>query len=353
VIDVYYKLFWLKKKGIRIHLHCFEYGRPHAEQLENLCESVTYYPRATGITSHITLLPYTVKSRQSNDLEKNLQKNDFPILFEVLHTCYLLDDPKFKDRIKIYRHSNIEHEYYKHLAHSERSQIKKYYLLKEAAALEKFEKIVDHANIIMAVNEHDAKYYREKYREPKVVYLPSFHMNERVVIPQGRGNYVLYNGNLSVGENNEAAIWLVDNVFAKLEFQVIIAGLNPSEELMNKIAQHNHIDLAENPTDAEMTELIHNAHVHCLYTAQATGLKLKLLNVLFGGRFIVCNQNMLEGTGLHANKGLLVTKKYIEEVKRCFDKDFNDTLIEERKSILDKFSNSTNADLLIKTIWND
>ena len=88
VIDVYYKLLWLKQAGVKVYLHCFTYGRKPALELEELCEKVYYYQRKTGLLANLSYLPYTVKSRQSKDLEKNLLMNDFPILFEVLHTAH-------------------------------------------------------------------------------------------------------------------------------------------------------------------------------------------------------------------------------------------------------------------------
>ena len=45
VIDVYYKLIALQKKGIKISLHCYEYGRQHREELTKICSEVFYYPR--------------------------------------------------------------------------------------------------------------------------------------------------------------------------------------------------------------------------------------------------------------------------------------------------------------------
>ena len=43
VIDVFYKIKAFYEAGIKIHLHCFEYGRGKAAELEGLCESVSYY----------------------------------------------------------------------------------------------------------------------------------------------------------------------------------------------------------------------------------------------------------------------------------------------------------------------
>ena len=38
VIDVYFKIKAFKKEGIKVNLHCFEYGRKVSSELEILCE---------------------------------------------------------------------------------------------------------------------------------------------------------------------------------------------------------------------------------------------------------------------------------------------------------------------------
>ena len=49
VIDVYYKLEALRACGVKLILHCFEYERPHAPELESICDKVFYYKRRTGV----------------------------------------------------------------------------------------------------------------------------------------------------------------------------------------------------------------------------------------------------------------------------------------------------------------
>lgn len=353
VIDVFHKLRWLHKKGIEIHLHCFEYGRAHSQELEKICKSVKYYKRNTGIASQLSSLPYTVKSRQSEELENNLLSNHYPILFEVLHTCYLLKDVRFYNRRKIYRHSNIEHEYYEQLAKVEKNSLRKFYLSREAKKLQNFEPIIDFSNLILAVNSDDAAYFKKKYHRPEVQYLPSFHSNDEVTSLAGKGDYILYHGNLSVAENVEAAVWLAENVFSKLELPCIIAGLNPAEFLLSKIKAFKNIQLIANPTEKEMNELIRNAQVHCLYTSQGTGLKLKLLNCLFSGRFVICNPAMVAGTGLQANKGLLISENIKESINEVFSKEFTEEMISERKKLLQLFSNEENANKLIEYVFKE
>jgi len=355
VIDVFYKLVWLKKSGVKVYLHCFTYGRSPSKELEAICEEVYYYPRKTGIISNLSYLPYTVRSRQSAELEKNLLSNDYPILFEVLHTCYLINDPRFSKRIKIYRHSNIEHVYYYHLAKAEKNLLKRAYLKIEARKLERFEMVIESAQYILAVNEEDSNYFSQKYSSPKTIFIPSFHPNTEPEIKPGKGNYILYHGNLSVSENYEAADWLITNVFNILPHKVIIAGLNAPDFLKKRISENKNIELVENPSEEKMNELIANAHIHCLYTHQATGLKLKLLNVLFKGRFVVCNPSILSGTklGNTGNTGLYIAenrKDFTTIITDLVEKEFTSQLADLRVKSLGFYSNQTNITKLLEIL---
>ena len=85
------------------------------KKLEEICFTVDYYPRKNNLKTHLSIRPYIVGSRTSADLENNLLKDQYPILFEGLHTCHLISDKRFAKRFKIYRESNIEHQYYFHL----------------------------------------------------------------------------------------------------------------------------------------------------------------------------------------------------------------------------------------------
>lgn len=354
VIDVFYKLVALKKQGVKVVLHCFAYGREPSRELEHLCEKVHYYKRKTGLAANFSFLPYTVRSRQSLELENNLLADNHPILFEVLTTCYLLNDPRFRERRKIYRHSNIEHDYYAELARSEKSFLKKTFLRVEAWKLKRFEKILHHADAILAVNQKDADYFRKKFPGVETQYVPSFHPNEESYIKHGKGSYLLFHGNLSVSENQEGAVWLIENVFSKMDYPCVIAGLNPPDFLKKLTKKSDHIQLCPNPSEAKMADLVRNAQAHVLYTAQPTGLKLKLLNVLFNGRFVICNSNMLSGTGLQQNHSLIVAGRaaeFIRSIDEIINTDFTDELIHERKTLVKGFDNAVNGKKLVETAF--
>ncbi len=353
VIDVFYKLKALHSKGIRIHLHCFEYNRIASKELEKYCESINYYKRKTGLLSFLSYKPYIVYSRRSENLIQNLLKDNYPILFEGLHSCYYIDDKRLKNRKKIYRESNIEHQYYFNLFKAEKNVLKKTYFITESIKIKLYEKNLKNVSIMLVVSQSDTAYLKQHFPGKKIYYLPSFHANDDVKIKTGRGKYALYHGNLSVSENDKAANFLIKNVFNNSSIPLVIAGLNPSERLL-KFARHNkNIKIISNPSDEEMFNLIREAHVNILLSFQATGLKLKLLNTLYNGRFCLVNNEMVEGTSL---RELCIIANKINELRtsleEIFKREFDSKQIELREQKLkEHYSNEANVERLIGYIF--
>lgn len=351
-IDVFYKIKCLQQQGVKITLHCFDYGnKARAKELESLCEKVYYYKRNMSFFNHLSLLPFNVKSRISKELKENLLKDNYPILFEILHSCYLLNDVDLKNRIKLFRHSNIEHDYFNELAKAETSFLKKMYLYIEAFKLKCFEKIITNATFILSVSEKDLEYFKHTYPKTNSLYLPSFHQYNELTCKVGKGTYILYHGNLHVSENYLAAHWLIDNVFSKINYPIIIAGLNPPQQLIDKIKHYAHIQLKANCNESDMQGLIDNAHIHCLYTQQATGLKLKLLNVLYSGRFVVANSAMLAGTQLNDAVNLCETpQQYLNTIDSLMLKEFTEVDKIQREKTISIMNNKEKTNTLLSLL---
>ncbi len=352
VIDVYYKIRALHGAGIKIHLHCFEYQRKPAPELEQYCSSVHYYRRKTGPMGNFSLKPYIVTSRMSPELMDNLLKDDHPILFEGLHTCGFLADGRLKGRFLVYRESNIEHHYYYHLFIAEKKIWKKMFFLTESIRLQIFQKTLRHASVMLAVSQEDTTYLTSAFPENRVICLPSFHNHNEVNIATGRGKYALYQGKLSVPENSIAAEYLVNKVWDDAFPELVIAGLDPPAWLIRLTSGRPNIRIVQNPSDDEMFRLIHDAHVNLLVTFQPTGLKLKLLNALFNGRFCLVNPLMVTGTSLES---LCFTASepsvFKEKIPFLFNLDFDENMIKQRESILmENYSNQKNCRLLTKIL---
>ena len=107
VIDVFYQIKALHRAGVKVHLHCFQYGRDEAPELEEYCESVHYYPRKTGWLANLSKTPYIIKSRRSNALVRNLLRDDYPVVCQGMHSCAILTDKRLAGRKIAYRAANV------------------------------------------------------------------------------------------------------------------------------------------------------------------------------------------------------------------------------------------------------
>lgn len=354
-IDVFFRIKSLHNAGIKIILHCWHKNdRQPQPILENLCHKIHYYKRNTSILNQFNTKPYALLSRKSDKLINNLLKDNYPILFEGLVSCYYLDDERLKDRIKIFRECNVEHDYYKELAKASSKIKDKIYFYAESIKLKYYEKILNKANYILALSHNDEKYFISQFNTP-VIYLPCAHTNETVSILEGSGNYILYHGNLAVAENEKAALYLCDNIFSQLKnTKCIITGRNPQKILQNKVSQFNNIELIANPDEETMTNLIKNAHIHLLITFQNTGLKLKLLNTLFIGRHIIANNAMIDGSGAENLCYVANTpQELIASCQQLMNKAFDSNEINKRKELLKStFSNQNQAEVIAKLINN-
>lgn len=348
-MDVFYRIKALAEQGISVHLHCFTYqqSQPRRE-LQQWCTAIHYYPRLSLQKSLPISLPHIVASRKNEELLHRLMVNDYPILFEGLHTCYYLDHPALVNRTKLVRMHNIEWEYYRELALREPNFLRKQYLRVESLRLRSYERVLAHAQAILAISPKDGRYLGEQF--PGVLHLPAFHPHTFVDSRTGMGKFVLYHGKLSVAENNEAALWLIQEVFSSMpDLHLIIAGADPRPELIAAISKAPNVLLRHNVPDDEMHTLMVDAHIHALPTFQPTGIKLKLLNALFAGRHVLVNSPMVAETGLEE---LCVIANdpagFRAAMRHLYNQPFTESEIARRIKLLsNQFDNQQNAKELI------
>jgi len=126
----------------------------------------------------------------------------------------------------------------------------------------------------------------------------------------------------------------------------------PTDRLRELVMQHEHIRLVENPDEAEMTNLLAKAHINLLVSSQSSGVKLKLINALFRGRFCIVNDHMVSGTGLaklcYVRNSAAAIRQTIEAL---INVPFEQGKITERRTVLElEFSNAENAKKLMSLI---
>lgn len=297
LIDVFYKLKALKRAGCHIVLHTYRYAESSVQDesvirqgLAGLADEIYFYERFEGWRSQCTWLPYIVYSRRDPHLFERLCQDDAPILFEGIHTCYFLSDNRLRGRQKWVRMHNVEHNYYYYLSRSTSSFLQRCYFLIEALRLRLYERKLNWATKILAVSAADADHFKNHYPHVQVLSLPCFYNDAPLVLhncpplplPVQRSGFLLYHGNLSVPENRKVACYILRLLLPHLteEQHVVIAGGNPDKNLMIEASKHSNVTLIASPSSELMDSLLAGAHIHLLFTFQATGVKLKLLHAL-------------------------------------------------------------------------
>lgn len=349
VIDVFYKIIALHKLGIKIHLHCFGYGRTESKELEKYCEKVYYYSRNMSWINFFSSTPFIIKSRDNNHLYKRLEQNPFPILYEGLHCSMSVGNKKLKQK-KYIRAHNVESQYYRQLAKTESNLFSKIFLYSEYLKINSYEKKIKHLDGVFSIsiddNNHFSKYYSSNL-------IRAFHSNKTISSKVGLGKYALYHGNLTVSENSNAVLFLLKLFSKEITYPLIIAGKKPSKKLIKEIKKHKHIKVCKNPSNEEMDKLISGAQMILLPTQQNTGIKLKLLESLYKGRFCIVNDTMVNNTELEnycieANS----SEEWISAIKKYKDINFSSEELNKRTEMYSTFNIEKEAKKIIDIIFS-
>lgn len=353
VIDLFYKIKALHHQGVKIHLHCFTQNRKPQNELNTYCETVTYYQRKKYSNSFSFSIPLIANSRVSDALIANLQKDNHPVLLEGIHCTYYFNNGQLNNRNVIVRLPNAEFEYYKQLAKNESNLFKKLYYLHESHLLKKYEQAIANKATLLALSKHDVDIYKKTFAANSIYFLPVFLPYSLAAGKAGKGCFCLYHGNLSISENDAAAIWLLKNVFSKLELPFVIAGKNPSKKLQDLAHNHQHTCLVANPSDKEMQDMIFKAHIHVLPSFNNTGIKLKLLNAVFNGRHCLVNKAGAEGSGVESFCHLADdASSFQQKIKDLYLQPFTEQEIQQRQGLLQTiYNNEINASELMKFLW--
>lgn len=331
--DLFFKIKSLHEAGITIYLHCFEYGRGQQLELEKYCHEVNYYPRKKLNVSF--RLPFIVTSRINKQLTENVSKDNHPILLEGTHTTYILYKNLFPGRRLLYRLHNIEHIYYRNLYRSEKNLLKKSYFYFESRLLKRYEKkVIPKAAVAITVSEKDTCIVKRCYPDANVFYLPIFLPFKDVRALTGKGNFLLYHGNLSVPENEQAVFLLLD-IVKTLPVNLVVAGRRPSKRLISYLGHFENVVLKPDPSDNDLKDLIQEAQINFIYSLNATGIKVKFIHALFYGRHCMANEAALPGRLFNECCYVVENKEEMKTaIMKLMKQPFTTQDVEKRKALL-------------------
>jgi hypothetical protein len=136
-----------------------------------------------------------------------------------------------------------------------------------------------------------------------------------------------------------------------LPYQIVVAGKNPPPRFRKKLARFKNIRLEADPSDEKLDQLIAEAQINLLFSAQATGCKLKLLHSLFVGRHCLVNPEMVEGSGLANLCSIATSDRELElQIHGLMIEAFDEKQISNRKKALKEFSNRASAEKILRLL---
>lgn len=351
VSEVFYRIKALHGIGVRIHLHCYESSRSKSHQLNEYCESISYYPRNRSFLKQFGWKPFIVLSRNDPQLLENLKKRKYPILFEGLHSTYFLNHPDLKDHRKLLRAHNNEHEYYRSLARLESGWLKTMYYRMESSKLKHYEKKLHSCAAICSISLKDQKHFSNRYPET-THWLPSFHGNKRLRSLEGKGYFALYHANLAVNDNLKSALFLID-VFSSIDYPLVITGKTDDKKLLQLVDKHKNISFIPLDDKEQLVELMKRAHINVFYSFQSAGMKTRLLQAAFNSRFTLCNSKMVEGSGLESICSIANDpQSFRKEILRLAEIDYDTDHLDGKQKALKNYRDTANARRLSELLFN-
>ncbi|MFN8291647.1 MAG: mannosyltransferase [Chitinophagaceae bacterium] len=355
-VDMMNRIISFKKAGVAIHLHYFSYNeRGVPNELNQYCESIHVYERKAGRKGLSAHLPYIVSSRINEELITNLNKDDHPVLLEGIHCTGILPRLDRSRRKVVVRMHNDEAVYYRELARTDSSFFKKIYYKRESRLLQKYTTSLPDDCVYACITAEDVKRLQEKTSLHQVQLLPAFPSYQQVSGEEGMGSLCLFHGNLSVPENEQAAMWLLRKVFTRIKKPFVIAGKKPSRRLEKMAHLCQHTCLVGDPSETEMHDLVRKAHIHLLpcFNKEMTGIRLKLLHVLFEGRHCIVNEQMVQGTGLEGACHIATTAEaFASVILQLYHQPFTREETDLRKRLLGStYDNGKNVRMLSQFLW--
>jgi glycosyltransferase involved in cell wall biosynthesis len=158
---------------------------------------------------------------------------------------------------------------------------------------------------------------------------------------------------MAIAENEKAAEWLIKEVFSKINVPFIVAGNGISASLKKIATKHASVSFIADPSIIELQELIAEAHVNVLPSLNNTGVKLKVLNALFRGRFCITNTPGIAGSNIDADIQIANEPvEYIESINSLMCKEFTPGEMGQRQPLIEQYNNASNAKKLSALLYS-
>jgi hypothetical protein len=303
------KIRVLLDMGVALHVHAFVW--PKAMRSGKLPDwhqrvaSLRCYPRKWFV-SPLEFRPWSVISRTSAQLFRNISSEPGPVLLEGWQCSDLLRFRALKERVIWVRSHNIESNYYRMQADSASGWIRRIYYILESLRWSMYEQSLpellrgqQNRGILSICPLETLEWNRKRL---PVHYVPAFvdlnnkftSSGEDSIAPPEESSYALYHGRLDIDENIRAVRFLLSQVALPDRVSLVIAGSRITPSLQKDIVSADYVQLVDSPNPVLMKAWIYHADVHCIPCYGKAGLKLKIIHAMLGkGHVLVSREGVI------------------------------------------------------------
>ncbi|HKC68138.1 MAG TPA: glycosyltransferase family 4 protein [Bacteroidia bacterium] len=214
-----------------------------------------------------------------------------------------------KAKITIRTH-NAEHLIWERMIANERNLLKRKYLSLQTNRLKKFEKnILQSADAIVTITDIDKNYFKywgikgPFHVSPTGIQLPQYQVNHAEELP----NSVFHFGSMDWMPNEEAVLWFINNVWAKVlekvphaKFYIIGRGMSEKVLTLNK----PNVVVVGKIQNAE--KVYHHYSVMVVPLLSGSGMRIKMIEGMAYAKPIVSTNIGAEGIAVTGNKNCLL-----------------------------------------------
>ncbi len=337
--DIYYRLEWFLKHEM-VHQIYYYHKKPNREVMENKLP-IYSIPRNMSYLQWLSKIPFTVNSRKSDVLWKELMKDENPIWLEGIHTSYFLPlfkkmQPKRKVYLRVHNHEAF---YYHELGKLTHSLLKKIYYYGESIKLDWWEKkiwsLVDKLFCISDEETQTIKSYNKN-----TFFLPSFVPNQASKpFEMPKEPYrLIFHGNFEIEANQKSLFWLLDFISNHPEFDLAIYG-NQAQKFKNSL-----LTILDNTKPLE-TQLSHH-DIFILPVFQKSGVKIKYLDSLRMAKPVLGTPFVSYGSGMNPSLFFLNFTE-LNQILKNFS-NYTNLLLKQYQSFLEIYNNEKNFETLMK-----
>ena len=148
-------------------------------------------------------------------------------------------------------------------------------------------------------------------------------------------------------------MFLID-IYKDSKYKLVIASSYKNTKVITEISKYNNISFDTLREQDDLHHLLESAHINALPTFQNTGIKLKLLNTLRQGKFVIANDPMIQKTGLETLCEKANSKaEFLSKTAKLLDQNFEGSFEKEREKLLENFDPDTSATKIIKLIFKN